>query len=42
MYATAYYFSYLFFYMRMKFGFSNRENLFLAALNGFIYIFGSW
>ena len=42
MYATAYYFNYLFFYLRMEFGFGNRENLFLAALNGFIYIFGSW
>src|SRR5262245_56009929 len=41
MYATAYYYNYLFFYMRTDFGFGNRENLFLAALNGFVYIFAA-
>ena len=42
MYATAYYFNYLFFHLRLAFGFGNRENLFVAALNGFIYIFAAW
>ena len=41
MYATAYYFNYLFFYMRTDFGFGDRENLGLAALNGFVYIFAA-
>jgi len=41
-YATAYYFNYLFFHMREEFGFGNRENLLLAAANGFLYIFCSW
>ncbi len=39
---TSYYLNYLFFFLRDRFGFGNRENLAVAALNGFIYIFGSW
>lgn len=41
-YAVAYYFNYLFFHLKQDFGFSNRENLYLAALNGLIYVPGSW
>jgi len=40
-FATGYYFNYLFFYTRAGLGFGNLENLLLAALNGFIYIFGA-
>jgi MFS family permease len=41
-YATAYYGNYIFFLMQKEFGFGNRENLLLAAVNGFIYIFLAW
>jgi len=37
-YAVAYYFNYLFFYLRQDYGFGNRENLLFAALNGLIYV----
>src|SRR5262245_51543081 len=37
-YAVAYYFNYLFFYLRHDYGFGNRENLLFAALNGLIYV----
>lgn len=40
--ATSYYFNYLFFYLRDRFGFENRENLAVAAVHGLIYIFASW
>lgn len=40
--ATTIYFSYLFFYMRDQFGFSNFENLALAAMNGFVYCIAVW
>jgi predicted MFS family arabinose efflux permease len=40
-FAAIFYFHYLFFFLRLEFGFSNRDNLLVAALNGFIYIFGS-
>ncbi|MDB6019595.1 MAG: Major facilitator superfamily 1 [Pedosphaera sp.] len=40
--AAAYYFNYLFFYMRDHFGFDNRNNLTLVALHGFTYMFSSW
>lgn len=36
-YATTVYFTYLFFFMRDRFGFSNLENLTLGALNGAVY-----
>lgn len=41
-FATSFYFYYLFFYMQRQYGFGNRENLALAALNGFIYTFMAW
>jgi predicted MFS family arabinose efflux permease len=40
--ATSYYFNYLFFYLRDHFDFGNRENLWVTALSGFIYIFAAW
>ena len=39
--ATSYYFNYLFFFLRDRFGFGNRENLWVTALHGFIYIFSA-
>jgi predicted MFS family arabinose efflux permease len=41
-FATVYYCYYLYFYMEKVFGFGNRANLALAALNGFICIFAAW
>jgi predicted MFS family arabinose efflux permease len=41
-FATVYYCYYLYFYMERVFGFGNRANLSLAALNGFICIFAAW
>ncbi|MDB6035459.1 MAG: Major Facilitator Superfamily, partial [Verrucomicrobiales bacterium] len=41
-YAIAYYFDFLFFFMRDQYGFSNRDNLVLAAVNGFLYVMASW
>jgi MFS family permease len=40
--ATSYYFNYLFFFLRDHFGFGNRDNLWVTALSGFIYIFAAW
>ncbi len=40
--ATSYYFNYLFFFLRDRFGFGNRGNLWVSALSGFIYIFAAW
>jgi len=40
--ATSYYFNYLFFFLRDQFGFGNRQNLWVSALHGFIYIFSAW
>jgi MFS family permease len=40
--ATTIYFSYLFFYLRDRFGFSNLENLAVAALNGLVYCIAVW
>ncbi len=40
--AAAYYFNYLFFYMRDHFGFGNRENLWLTAVHGFCYTLSAW
>lgn len=36
---TAYYFNYLFFFLKAQFGFSNLQNLLVCALNGFVYMF---
>ncbi len=41
-YAAVYYSNFLFFYVRDHFGFSGLENLLLAALSGFVYIFAAW
>jgi predicted MFS family arabinose efflux permease len=40
--ATSYYFNYLFFFLRDRFGFENRENLWVSALHGFLYTFAAW
>lgn len=40
--ATTFYFNYLFFFLRDTFGFGNRENLWVSALHGFVYIFAAW
>ncbi len=39
---TVYYFYYYYFYMQMAFGFDNKANLVLAALNGLVYALFSW
>jgi predicted MFS family arabinose efflux permease len=41
-FATVYYCYYLYFFMEKAYGFGNRANLSLAALNGFICIFAAW
>ncbi|MBI2947231.1 MAG: MFS transporter [Verrucomicrobia bacterium] len=40
--STSYYFFYLFFFMAREYGFDNRDNLALAALNGFVYMSIAW
>jgi predicted MFS family arabinose efflux permease len=40
--ATSYYFNYLFFFLRDRFGFDNRGNLAVAAIHGAIYVVASW
>ena len=40
--ATSYYFNYLFFFLRDRFGFGDRENLWVSAWYGFLYIFSAW
>ena len=40
--AAAYYFNYLFFFMRDHFGFGNRENLALTVVHGLCYTFSAW
>jgi predicted MFS family arabinose efflux permease len=41
-FAVSFYFFYFYFFMQDQFGFSSKDNLALAALNGFIYVFASW
>ena len=41
-FALVLYNSYLFFYLRSRFGFQDRDNLLVAALLGLIYVFGAW
>jgi MFS family permease len=41
-YAAVYYSNFLFFYMKIRFGFGGKENLLLAALYGLVYIFAAW
>jgi predicted MFS family arabinose efflux permease len=40
--ASSYYFNYLFFFLRDRYGFNNRDNLTVAAMHGAIYIVASW
>jgi predicted MFS family arabinose efflux permease len=40
--ATTWYASYLFFFLRDRFDFGNRQNLWVSALYGFIYLFAAW
>ncbi len=40
--SNCYFFNYLFFFLRDKFNFGDRENLWVSALYGFIYIFSAW
>ena len=40
--ANCYFFNYLVFYLRDQFGFGNRENLWVSAVYGLIYIFSAW
>ena len=41
-FASAFYFYYLYFLMQHEFGFSGKDNLAFAALNGLVYVFFSW
>jgi predicted MFS family arabinose efflux permease len=41
-YAATFYFNYLFFLLRDRFGFDNRDNLMVGALHGLIYTCGAW
>jgi predicted MFS family arabinose efflux permease len=41
-FGTVYYFYYFYFYMQQVFGFGNKANLLLAALNGLVYALCSW
>jgi predicted MFS family arabinose efflux permease len=40
--ASSYFFGYLFFFLRDRFGFGDRENLAVAALHGAIYVVSAW
>jgi predicted MFS family arabinose efflux permease len=40
--AATWFASYLFFFLRDRFGFGNRQNLWVSALYGFVYIFAAW
>lgn len=41
-FAAAFYSYYLYFFMQKQFGFSGKDNLAFAALNGFVYVFSAW
>jgi MFS family permease len=41
-FAAVYYSNFLFFYMKIRFGFGGLENLLLAAFGGLVYVFASW
>lgn len=41
-FATSFYFFYLFFFFQREFGFGNLGNLFVSALNGFVYVPCAW
>jgi predicted MFS family arabinose efflux permease len=40
--ATTLFASYIFFFLRDRFGFGNRQNLWVSALYGCVYIFAAW
>jgi predicted MFS family arabinose efflux permease len=40
--ASNYYFNFLFFFLRDRFGFGDRQNLWVSALHGGIYVFSAW
>ena len=40
--ATTWFLNYLFFFLHDRFGFGNRENLWVSALYGFVYMFAAW
>jgi MFS family permease len=40
--AVALYYNYLFFFMQMRFGFGDLENLGVSALNGLLYTYTAW
>lgn len=41
-FATTYYFYYFYFFMQKQFGFGDKANLLLAALNGFVCMIAAW
>ncbi len=41
-FGTTCFFYYFYFLTQQRFGFGNKANLILAALNGLVYVFGSW
>lgn len=41
-FATTYYFYYLYFFLKSVFGFDNKANLSVAALNGLVCMFAAW
>ena len=41
-FAATFYLYYLFFLTRDQFGFTSRDNLFVTAIHGFVYMFASW
>jgi predicted MFS family arabinose efflux permease len=41
-FATTYYFYYFYFFMQKQFGFGDKANLVLAALNGFVCMIAAW
>ncbi|MGV3773277.1 MAG: MFS transporter [Verrucomicrobiales bacterium] len=41
-YATAFFFNYVFFYLKTEFGFSNKQNLLYCAATGFLYMLIAW
>lgn len=41
-FATSFYFYYLFFLMQTEFGYGNLGNLFVSAINGFVYVPCAW
>jgi predicted MFS family arabinose efflux permease len=40
--ASSYYLNYQFFFLRDRFGFDNRANLWVAALHGAVYVLAAW